>query len=292
MARPAPRASISVGAASVTYLPDGEGRARPEAFFPGSDWAAYTAYLDEEGRFPVSIGSFLIRTAGRVILVDLGIGAARFGVPGAVDFRGGALLDSLAAEGLAPADVDTVVFTHLHHDHVGWVTDLAPAPDVPDGAVPGGLTFAAARYLAAEAEWRHWTAAPGFPGPDAAAVLGPLAGVIGFVADGEEIAPGVTVLATPGHTPGHLSLVVTDPERPEAGRVLVLGDVMHCQVQVAESGWSFRFDVDPEQGVDTRERLLKEAEDERTVLAGGHFADHVFGRVTPPLARRVWRDGR
>jgi glyoxylase-like metal-dependent hydrolase (beta-lactamase superfamily II) len=288
MARPAPGASISVGATTVTYLPDGEGRARPEAFFPGSDWAAYTAYLDEEGRFPVSIGSFLIRAADRVVLVDLGIGAARFGVPGAADFSGGGLLDSLAAEGLAPADVDTVVFTHLHHDHVGWVTDLAPAPGVPDGAVPGGLTFPAARHLVAEAEWRHWTAAPGFPGPDETAVLGPLADAIGFVADGDRIAPGVTVLATPGHTPGHLSLVVTDPERPEAGRVVVLGDVMHCQVQVAESEWGFVFDDAPAEAAATREALLTDLEDERTLLAGGHFAGHVFGRVLPPVARRSW----
>lgn len=292
MVSPAPRASISVGAARVTYLPDGEGWARPEAFFPGSDWSAYTAYLDEAGRFPVSIGSFLVRTGDRRILVDLGIGAARFGVPDAVDFSGGALLESLAAEGLTPADVDTVVFTHLHHDHVGWVSDVAPAPAVPAGTLAGGLTFPAARHLVAEAEWRHWTGAPGFPGPDAQAVLHPLDGVVGFVADGEEIALGVVVMATPGHTPGHLSLSVSDPAQPDAGRVLVLGDVMHCQVQVEQSGWAFRFDVDPGQGVATRERVLKELEDGRTVLAGGHFAGHVFGQVLPPASRRVWRDGR
>lgn len=292
MPEPAPGATAEVGTAAVTYLPDGEGRARPEAFFPGSDWAAHTAYLDADGRFPVSVGAFLIRTAGRVILVDLGIGPVRFGVPGAVDFRGGALLDSLAAQGLSPADVDTVVFTHLHHDHVGWVSDLAPDPHLPPGAVAGGLTFAGARHLVAEREWRHWTAAPGFPGPDAEAALRPLAGAVAFVADGEQIAPGVTVLATPGHTPGHLSVCVTDPERPEAGRILVLGDVMHCQVQVTESRWAFRFDVDPDLATATRERVLKEAEDGRTLVAGGHFAGHVFGRVLPPQARRVWRDGR
>ncbi|MFD0348571.1 hypothetical protein ACFQ0M_26015 [Kitasatospora aburaviensis] len=63
---------------------------------------------------------------------------------------------------------------------------------------------------------------------------------------------------------------------------------MHCQVQVAESHWAFVFDVDPEQGVRTREQLLKDLEDGNTLLAGGHFAGNVFGRVLPPAAVRVW----
>ncbi|WP_433891063.1 MBL fold metallo-hydrolase [Streptomyces sp. CA-111067] len=294
MLRPAARARIAVGDTTVTYLPDGVGWALPEAFFPGSDWSRYADQLDERGRFPVSIGSFLIRTGGRSILVDLGLGAVDFSIPNAVWFTGGGLPAALAAEGLTPAAIDTVVFTHLHHDHVGWTSDVAPSPGVPAGTVARGLTFPVARHLVTEAEWQHWTAAPGFPGPDDAAVLQPLREVVEFVADGDEIAPGVRVLATPGHTPGHISLSVTDPAGAgdDGPRVLVLGDVMHCRVQVAESGWTFRFDVDPVQGSATRERLLKELEDGRTVLAGGHFADHVFGRVLPPRSLRAWQDGR
>lgn len=70
---------------------------------------------------------------------------------------------------------------------------------------------------------------------------------------------------------------------------MILGDVMHCQVQAVESQWSFAFDVDPELGITTRERLLAQLEDPDTILAGGHFAGNVFGRVLPPELRRAWR---
>lgn len=295
MVSPAPRAQVAIGDTTITYLPDGHGLLDPRAAFPGSGpdgWAAHAEFLDADGRFPVSVGSFLIRGHGRVILVDLGLGAVDFEVPGLASFRGGDLLTSLAAEDLRPEDVDTVMFTHLHHDHVGWTSDVAPAPNAPRGRTATRLTFARARHLVAEAEWRHWSGTAEVVGPDPAAVQSPLSGRIGFVADAEEIAPGVRVLATPGHTPGHSSLIVTDPSGADPRRLVVLGDVMHCQVQVAESHWSFRFDADPEQGVRTREQMLKDLETPGTILAGGHFAGHVFGRVLPPAARRSWAADR
>ncbi|ONI90112.1 MBL fold metallo-hydrolase [Actinosynnema sp. ALI-1.44] len=279
MAHPASRAQVRLGDTTVTYLPDGHAWLNPAVFFPSSEWAAHAAFLDERGWFPVSIGSFLIRTADRVVLVDLGLGPVEFDLPGKAEFHGGGLLDALAAEDLAPGDVDTVVYTHLHHDHVGWTTGPG-----------GGLTFPHAKHLVGKAEWTHWWGTEELVGPDPETVQQPLADVIGFVDHDDVIAPGIRVLATPGHTPGHHSIEVTgggDDRR----RVVVLGDVMHCQVQVAESHWSFAFDVDAEAGVDTRERLLDDVADGRTILAGGHFAGQVFGRVLPPVSRRVWAGG-
>jgi len=95
-------------------------------------------------------------------------------------------------------------------------------------------------------------------------------------------------MATPGHTPGHISLLITDPTGHDDRRLVVLGDVMHCQVQVVESSWAFRFDVDPDQAVATRRRMLNELEDPNTLLAAGHFAGQVFGHVRPPSTRRAW----
>ncbi|RSN33022.1 MBL fold metallo-hydrolase [Amycolatopsis sp. WAC 04169] len=294
MSRPAARSQIRVGRTTVTYLPDGHAWLNPGVFLPSSvpsGWAAHDAFLDERGWFPVSIGSFLIRTDDRAILVDLGLGAADFSLPGAAEFHGGGLLDALAAEGLSPEDVDTVIYTHLHHDHVGWTTNVPPAPDGQRGPVTG-LTFPAARHLVSEAEWAHWSGTNDPVGPDPLAVQEPLAEVIGFFGDGDVVAPGVRILATPGHTPGHSSLVVTDPDGEDPRRVVVLGDVMHCQVQITESHWTFAFDVDPAEGVATREQLLKEIEDDWTILAGGHFAGQVFGRVLPPALRRIWAAGQ
>jgi hypothetical protein len=85
MLDPAPRSQISLGATTITYLPDGEVHLDPAAAFPASGpdgWAAYAPYLDVDGRLPVSVGSFLIRSPAHRILVDLGLGRVDFGAPG------------------------------------------------------------------------------------------------------------------------------------------------------------------------------------------------------------------
>lgn len=295
MVAPATRSRITIGDTQITFVPDGGAWLNPRVLFPASEpdgWDAYHAFLAPDGRFPVSIGSFLIQAAGRTILVDLGLGAVDFAVPDIASFRGGQLLHNLEAEGLTPRQVDTVFFTHLHHDHVGWTSNIAPAPNADPGQTVTGLTFPEARHVVAEAEWAHWRGTDELVGPSPTAVQAPLADRLEFVADGEELAPGVRVMATPGHTPGHSSLVVTDPSGVGDERLVVLGDVMHCQVQIEQSRWSFLFDVDAEQSLRTREQLLKELEDRRTILAGGHFAGEVFGRVLPASARRTWKSRR
>lgn len=175
---------------------------------------------------------------------------------------------------------------------MGWTSNVAPAPTVPPDRVVTGLTFNEARHLVAQTEWRYWQGRDEIVGPSPAAVQQPLADRVTFVADQEEIAPGIRVLATPGHTPGHSSLIVTDPHGRTGQRLIILGDVMHCQVQVEHSDWAFLFDVDAEQGIRTRGQLLKELEDPETILAGGHFAGQVFGRVLPPTLRRTWKTWR
>ncbi|MEW9553307.1 MBL fold metallo-hydrolase [Nonomuraea sp. NPDC050783] len=285
----APRDRITLGTTTVTYLPDGEAHLDPVAVFPSSGpdgWAAHAPYLDADGLLPVSVGSFLIDTGTHRVLVDLGLGAVAFEVPGIGRFRGGALLDSLAGEGLRPGDVDTVVFTHLHHDHVGWTSDVAPSPTGGPAGPARGLTFADARHLVDQAEWRHWRGTAEVIGPDPLAVQEPLGEVIEFARPGEPVVPGVLALPTPGHTPGHLSLLVTDPATDL--RLLVLGDVMHTQAQVSETDWSFLFDVDAEQSTKTRLALLEDYQDERTLVAGGHFAGTVFGRFLPPRRLHRW----
>jgi glyoxylase-like metal-dependent hydrolase (beta-lactamase superfamily II) len=293
MVQPAARAQVRLGDTTVTYLPDGYGRVNPAAAFPSSadgGWATHAEFLDPDGWLPVSIGSFLIRTPDRAILVDLGLGAVDFTVTGLAAFKAGSLLDALAAEGLRPAQIDTVVFTHLHHDHVGWTSEIAPTPDTLGDRQADGLTFPNARHLVAEPEWKHWAGSREVIGPDPLAVQTLLAGRLEFVSDGEELAPGVQILSTPGHTPGHQSLVVTYPD--DDLRMIILGDVMHCQVQVTESSWGFVFDTDTEQAHLTREKLLHELEDEHTLLAAGHFTGNVFGRVLPSVPRRAWASGQ
>lgn len=265
----AARETRRLGSVAVTYLPDGYGLLNPSAVFPG--WHGHARHLTADGLLAVSVGSFLISSPDRVILVDLGLGEVEFEIPGLAAFSSGGLLKSLAAEGYTPEDVDTVLYTHLHHDHVGWTTDVAPRPGVA-AATPSGLTFAHARHLAAEAEWRHWRGTADPVGPDPVAVQEPLDGVLEFVADGETIAPGVRVRYAPGHTPGHLAVEVAVCDQ----RLLILGDALHTRAQMDEPALGFVFDVDGERARATRKALLAQG----TPLAGGHFTGSVFGPLT------------
>ncbi|UOZ03450.1 MBL fold metallo-hydrolase [Amycolatopsis sp. WQ 127309] len=272
---PARRAQITLGATTVTYLPDGFAELDPAKLFPAADWTAHPGHVDN-GKLVLSLGSFLIRTAGRNILVDLGAGAVDLDHPTLGRLKSGALLEHLAGEGLSRDDVDTVVYTHLHRDHIGWTTGVSPFAGTPARNAANALTFHRAQHLLSEAEWRHWTEDPEPGGPSPELILGPLKAAIRFVDDGETIAPGVRVLATPGHTPGHLAIAVEDPSGQATESVLIVGDVLHSAAQISDSGMTFATDVDPARARTARDRVLARPD---TVLAAGHFTGTVFGNV-------------
>ncbi|MET9262114.1 MBL fold metallo-hydrolase [Amycolatopsis sp. NPDC004079] len=280
-AQVSPRETISVGDISITYLPDGEASVSETALFPAGTpelWNAHRELFDADGKLLLSLGTFLIRTGDRKILVDLGFGDHTVDFPAADGvFRSGRLLTSLREEGLAPEDIDTVFYTHLHIDHVGWT------------AQNDALTFGNARHLVGEGEVEYWQALGDNPlaavGPDPDGVLAPLEGRIDAVSDGNVIAPGVSVVATPGHTPGHCSLVVSSGQ----SRALILGDVLHCPVQLTDNEVSLVFEVDAELGKQTRARIMDELEgDPNAVAAQCHLTGSAFGRVLRGRTRRTW----
>lgn len=276
--QPSPQQTIQVGDISITYLPDGEGHFVPTGMFPASRpeaWAAHERWLDGDGRCVVTIGGFLVRTGDRTVVVDLGAGDLQLDIPGFATATCGSLLDSLRAAGVEPAEVDTVVLTHLHSDHTGWTSG-------PDGT----LAFPNAEHLIGNySEVEFWRANPEVPfAPAADAVLDPLDTRLTVAPDGHPVAPGVTLRATPGHTPGHQTVVVSSG----AERAVIMGDVMHCPVQILEPEWSVFADVDADLARRTRERLLDELEGTDTAVACGHFPEAAFGRVVRGEGRRYW----
>jgi glyoxylase-like metal-dependent hydrolase (beta-lactamase superfamily II) len=288
MVNVAPREQVRIGDTTVTYLPDGEVRLQPTEVFPESapdGWARHASYLDDDGRLPVSVGSFLVRTPSYSALIDLGLGDVDFEVPGFASFRGGRLLTSLAGEGLKADDIDVVLFTHLHHDHVGWTSNLAPAPNMAAREVEG-LTFARATHYVRRQEWEHWSGVDDIVGPHLEAVQRPLAGVVEFVDEPGFDLPGLEILPTAGHTPGHASIVVSDPR--SSRRLVIVGDVMHTQAQVSDPDWNFRFDVDPDRSRLTRREVLEQFAGGEDIIAGGHFAGSVFGRIGSPTTIHRW----
>jgi glyoxylase-like metal-dependent hydrolase (beta-lactamase superfamily II) len=278
-ARPAPLESIDVGDIKVTYLPDGDATVEAGTVFPASNealWRAHRELFDADGKLLLTLGGFLVETGDQKIVVDLGFGDMTVPFPpvGGV-FRGGQLLSSLRKAGVEPADVDVVFYTHLHLDHVGWT------------AQNGELTFPNARYVVGEGEFEFWQGVTdeelAVVGPHPEAVQAPLVNRIESVGDGALVASGVNVLASPGHTPGHCSAVISSG----ADRAIILGDVVHCPLQLADGDLRIIFDVDPETAARTRDKIAAELEGDSEVLAAdGHFSGSAFGRIVRGTGRR------
>ncbi len=252
-----------VGNATLIALQDSWATLPPTAFFGAVEEAAWEPYrdlLEDDGSMILNIGAVLIRSGGQTILVDTGIG----GRPVQMPLREPAALpEVIRAAGVAPEEVDIVVFSHLHFDHTGWNT-------VDDGGTPRPL-FTNARHVVQQREWDHWTAAE--TERQAARyddVLAPLeqAGLLDLVEGEREITEELVAILTPGHTPGHMSFVLASGGE----RVYVLGDAAHHPVQLSEPTWSPNADIDPKQSAETRAALFERIEREGALIASGHFA--------------------
>ncbi|MEV0841695.1 MBL fold metallo-hydrolase [Actinocatenispora sera] len=261
------------------------------------DWAAGSAPGNAAAAgWVLHVHCFLLTDEGRATLVDTGVGPA--GAPGA-DWLGtaGRLPALLAEAGVTPAEIDTVVLTHVHLDHAGW--NIAPAAPPVRTATPartggdvgdhrdagtggsgaaGGPLFARAEYVVQRAELDHVAGTGTY-----ARLVAPVraAGQLRVV-DGETTMPGgYRLLPTPGHTPGHQS-VLTD------GAVLA-GDVL---VHPAQARWPelpYRYETGPGAAVDTRRRLLRYAAEHGVPLAPAHLRDplDVGADLTPTAHRPV-----
>jgi len=216
----------------------------------------------------LGINAYLIRTKDRVIAVDTGAPAAM--APTVAGWAG-----ALAAAGFAPDDIDTVFLTHLHPDHVGGLSDLAS----------GAAVLPKVQLVAAEADWAFthdaaiYAALPrevqGFFDLSRAMVA-PYDANKTLIAAGAEIAPGLTTVALPGHTPGHLGLRVDSGSES----LLIWGDLLHATAfQFARPDWAFAFDTDAALAVATRKATLDMVTADGMMVAGMHLDFPGFGHV-------------
>ena len=253
----------------------------PEEFFPDvsrSQWGPYEADHLENGNLQLYYGCFALRSKGQIILADTGMG------PGPHPTRGnltGNLLNLLKDRSINPEDVNAAIHTHLHPDHVGWnVTVEAGQPRA---------TFPKARYLVPQKDWTHFT--QGSVLESAAHVrdnVVPLQdlGAMDIIDEEHTITEEITTLPTPGHTPGHLNVLITSAGQ----KGILVGDLLHSKVQVPEPGWCSRADLDKELGQRSREDVLDRMEDDGLIVAAGHFKpDEHFGRVVRVQGRRYWQ---
>ena len=222
-------------------------------------------FANEEGRLKMSIHSLVVETPTRRIIVDTGLGNDKQGrnVP-TWNNRKDPFLEKLTAAGFPPDTIDTVLCTHLHVDHVGWNTSLVGGKWVP--------TFTKARYLFGKTEFEHWR--DHSDDPAHAAVFNdsvkPIAdaGKADLVASDQVLTEEITLIPTPGHSPGHMSIHI----KSEGEEGLLTGDVAHHPCQMAHLDWSSTADSDPKQSAKTRRELFSRFADQPIVVIGGHFS--------------------
>lgn len=259
---------MRIGEIDVVALSDGVCRL-PQDFYVGLDFAGHEDLLAPDGRVHIPIGCFLLRTPKATVLVDAGIGAV------ADDWvRGGELPAALEVAGVAPPDIDVVVCTHLHIDHIGWLV-VGETPFFPEATVRYGVADRAHFDKEWEVDGRGRRIMEVL---DSKGRLDPLDG------DLVPLAPGVTARHMPGHTPGHYGLVVAS----EQERAFILGDAVECPLQLEEPDFHALSDVDPSLSARTREALWRELEGTAAVMTGAHFPGLAFGRVMVGRGRRYF----
>jgi glyoxylase-like metal-dependent hydrolase (beta-lactamase superfamily II) len=269
---------VRVGSVEITPLIDsigelGElGDLYPEV--PVAAWAPYAELYPDvcvERRWRLPCASFLLRSAGRTILVDTGTGPAGFWDDD-LEFEG-RLPAALTEHGLAPEDVDLVFVTHVHGDHIGWNTDAAGDP-----------TFGDARFLLhpdAVARARERSESPHI-----GRCFRPLfeRDLVFDVEPGAEIAPGVVTVPLPGHDPGHTGLRVSS----DGVEALLIADAIPHPALADRPGWRFRWDHDPSQAAATRGALVAELVDADVLVACGHYPAGGIGHLRTRRGRVVF----
>jgi glyoxylase-like metal-dependent hydrolase (beta-lactamase superfamily II) len=272
---------IALGDVTITRVVEyyGSVELSPGDFFPDlpeQSWRDHEPWLVPDFVDPAAnvcvcaIQTWVLRSGGKTILVDTGVGNHKQR-PNAPVWHGldTDFLGNLARAGVQPEDVDLVVNTHLHVDHVGWNTRLVDGKWVP--------TFPRARYLFGAAELDYWARSDDpLHAPAFADSVRPVidAGLVEPVTADTSVAADVELRTTTGHTPGHMSVWIGDD-------CVITGDVLHHPIQCRHPEWTARGDAEPDVARATRRELLSVAARTNALVLGTHFAGTSAGRVVP-----------
>ncbi|MGH6716262.1 MAG: MBL fold metallo-hydrolase [Bradyrhizobium sp.] len=244
----------------------------PEILGENRAWMKKINALDDNDVLILCFQSYLVRTPHHTILVDTCIGnhKPRPNRPNWHQKTDDTYLRALAAAGVSVGDIDFVMCTHLHPDHVGWNTRLDNGRWVP--------TFPNARYVFGKAEFEHWTAqnAKTEVAPFADSVLPVVeAGKAEIVSSDFAIGDHLRILPTPGHTPGHVALAFGKGK----DYAVCSGDLIHTPLQALYPELSPKFDIDPAQAAVTRRSFLERYCDTDTLCCTAHFPSPSAGRI-------------
>jgi glyoxylase-like metal-dependent hydrolase (beta-lactamase superfamily II) len=221
-------------------------------------------YDADTGDLGSRIQSYVVRTPDETVVIDTCVGNDKARENQLWNMRQGTWLEDLRAAGVAPEDVDYVLCTHMHVDHVGWNTRQVDGRWAP--------TFPKATYVFVGEEWEFWKhESEGGRDHDGCIddSVVPIveAGRARLVDSTTAIGKHLRFEPTPGHTPGHACVRLTTA----AGTAIFSGDLMHRVVQVAEPQWSSRFCYDGAQAAKTRRAFVEQQADSGTLICAAHF---------------------
>ena len=262
---------MKVGDAEVTVVSDGPlPLGPPKGTFTGASDDEIKKMLVDNFLSPDNIvleqNSPVVNTGDKLILFDTGMGTSQLFGP-----TTGRQQKSLAEAGIKPEDIDAVVFSHAHVDHIGGVVDAS-----------GKVLYPNAQYYIGQSDFDYWTdeGKMGSPLKDfvvhARKNLLPIRDRLAFYKDGEAFLPGVQALAAPGHTVGHTMFVITSAGKSFA----FLGDLTHHQILLMERPrMEFSYDTDPKQAAQSRVKMLTMLAANKTPVMSYHFAWPGFGHI-------------
>jgi glyoxylase-like metal-dependent hydrolase (beta-lactamase superfamily II) len=231
------------------------------------------AFIDNSHKLPTSVNAYLVNTGSKLVLIDAGSGTS-------LGPTLGRLVQNLDASGYKPEQVDAVLITHLHPDHVAGLTNAGGKPVFPKAVV----------YVR-KAEQDYWFSAaePENVPPAFKEHLQKVRKMVRDTANPYQALnqwktfenadlpiSGVKAVSIPGHTPGHTAYEI----QSEGRSLLILGDMIHCAaVQFARPDAAVSFDENPKQAVSTRETMFRRVADGKTLVAGMHLPFPGIGRV-------------
>ncbi|MDD5704113.1 MAG: MBL fold metallo-hydrolase [Dehalococcoidales bacterium] len=213
------------------------------------------------------ITNLLVRTGRHTVLIDTGL-------PTASRPNAGMLMQNLQDAGISPGEIDTVIISHAHPDHIGgnFNSDLK-------------LNYPAARFFIQQTEWDFWSSEPELKHMDPLIRqemldcvnkrLISLKDKLTMVKAGTDIIPGFQYVPVPGHTPGHAAVSISSGNK----HLLFIADTFHSVIQLTRPDWVTPFDADSAQAVVSRKQIISRAVSDNALVLGSHFPFPAAGYI-------------